>query len=110
MVRTQNFIIRNKVLERGLVIIIPHRLFQGNGFLTDIFDNMDLFDRYAHFGRDFFGQRLPARDAVAVTMDTAGKAVLFSGATVGAKRATTLPCASTRNFAKFQTTSPGRSG
>jgi RND superfamily putative drug exporter len=30
----------------------------------------------------FFGSRLPARDAVAVTMDTAGKAVLFSGATV----------------------------
>ncbi len=30
----------------------------------------------------FFGSRLEARDAVAVTMDTAGKAVLFSGATV----------------------------
>src|SRR4030095_9060796 len=30
----------------------------------------------------FFGSKLPARDAVAVTMDTAGKAVLFSGATV----------------------------
>jgi RND superfamily putative drug exporter len=30
----------------------------------------------------FFGSRLAARDAVAVTMDTAGKAVLFSGATV----------------------------
>ncbi|HEU6445011.1 MAG TPA: MMPL family transporter, partial [Gaiellaceae bacterium] len=30
----------------------------------------------------FFGSRLPARDAVAVTMDTAGKAVLFSGLTV----------------------------
>ena len=30
----------------------------------------------------FFGARLPARDAVAVTMDTAGKAVLFSGMTV----------------------------
>ena len=30
----------------------------------------------------FFGSRLDARDAVAVTMDTAGKAVLFSGATV----------------------------
>ncbi|HET9324654.1 MAG TPA: MMPL family transporter [Gaiellaceae bacterium] len=30
----------------------------------------------------FFGARLPARDAVAVTMDTAGKAVLFSGLTV----------------------------
>ncbi len=30
----------------------------------------------------FFGSRLSARDAVAVTMDTAGKAVLFSGATV----------------------------
>jgi putative drug exporter of the RND superfamily len=30
----------------------------------------------------YFGSRLPARDAVAVTMDTAGKAVLFSGATV----------------------------
>ena len=30
----------------------------------------------------FFGSRLPVRDAVAVTMDTAGKAVLFSGATV----------------------------
>ncbi|MGH3077315.1 MAG: MMPL family transporter, partial [Gaiellaceae bacterium] len=29
-----------------------------------------------------FGSRLPARDAVAVTMDTAGKAVLFSGLTV----------------------------
>ena len=30
----------------------------------------------------FFGSKLAARDAVAVTMDTAGKAVLFSGATV----------------------------
>ncbi len=30
----------------------------------------------------FFGSKLPAREAVAVTMDTAGKAVLFSGATV----------------------------
>ncbi len=30
----------------------------------------------------FFGSKLPARDAVAVTMDTAGKAVLFSGLTV----------------------------
>ncbi|HET8651418.1 MAG TPA: MMPL family transporter [Gaiellaceae bacterium] len=30
----------------------------------------------------FFGSRLPVRDAVAVTMDTAGKAVLFSGVTV----------------------------
>jgi putative drug exporter of the RND superfamily len=30
----------------------------------------------------FFGSGLEARDAVAVTMDTAGKAVLFSGATV----------------------------
>ena len=30
----------------------------------------------------FFGSELPARDAVAVTMDTAGKAVLFSGLTV----------------------------
>ncbi len=30
----------------------------------------------------FFGSKLDARDAVAVTMDTAGKAVLFSGATV----------------------------
>ncbi len=30
----------------------------------------------------FFGSRLDVRDAVAVTMDTAGKAVLFSGATV----------------------------
>jgi RND superfamily putative drug exporter len=30
----------------------------------------------------FFGAKLPARDAVAVTMDTAGKAVLFSGLTV----------------------------
>ncbi len=30
----------------------------------------------------FFGSRLDARDAVAVTMDTAGKAVLFSGLTV----------------------------
>ena len=30
----------------------------------------------------FFGSRLDARDAVAVTMDTAGKAVLFSGGTV----------------------------
>src|SRR5262245_62634827 len=29
-----------------------------------------------------FGARLPVRDAVAVTMDTAGKAVLFSGLTV----------------------------
>ncbi len=30
----------------------------------------------------FFGSKLPRRDAVAVTMDTAGKAVLFSGVTV----------------------------
>jgi len=30
----------------------------------------------------FFGSRLSARDAVAVTMDTAGKAVVFSGLTV----------------------------
>ncbi len=30
----------------------------------------------------FFGSKLDARDAVAVTMDTAGKAVMFSGATV----------------------------
>ena len=30
----------------------------------------------------FFGSRLSARDAAAVTMDTAGKAVLFSGLTV----------------------------
>ena len=30
----------------------------------------------------FFGAGLPVRDAVAVTMDTAGKAVLFSGVTV----------------------------
>ena len=30
----------------------------------------------------FFGSHLSAREAVAVTMDTAGKAVLFSGATV----------------------------
>jgi RND superfamily putative drug exporter len=30
----------------------------------------------------FFGSKLDARDAVAVTMDTAGKAVLFSGSTV----------------------------
>ena len=30
----------------------------------------------------FFGSKLAARDAVAVTMDTAGKAVLFSGLTV----------------------------
>jgi RND superfamily putative drug exporter len=30
----------------------------------------------------FFGSKLRARDAVAVTMDTAGKAVLFSGLTV----------------------------
>jgi RND superfamily putative drug exporter len=30
----------------------------------------------------FFGSKLEPRDAVAVTMDTAGKAVLFSGATV----------------------------
>jgi putative drug exporter of the RND superfamily len=30
----------------------------------------------------FFGSRLTAREAVAVTMDTAGKAVLFSGLTV----------------------------
>ena len=29
-----------------------------------------------------FGSRLPAREAIAVTMDTAGKAVLFSGLTV----------------------------
>ncbi len=30
----------------------------------------------------YFGSKLPVRDAVAVTMDTAGKAVLFSGLTV----------------------------
>jgi RND superfamily putative drug exporter len=30
----------------------------------------------------YFGSRLPVRDAVAVTMDTAGKAVVFSGMTV----------------------------
>ena len=30
----------------------------------------------------YFGSKLPALDAVAVTMDTAGKAVLFSGVTV----------------------------
>ncbi len=30
----------------------------------------------------FFGSKLPVHDAVAITMDTAGKAVLFSGATV----------------------------
>jgi RND superfamily putative drug exporter len=30
----------------------------------------------------FFGSRLPVREAVATTMDTAGKAVLFSGVTV----------------------------
>ena len=30
----------------------------------------------------YFGSRLPAREAIAVTMDTAGKAVLFSGLTV----------------------------
>lgn len=30
----------------------------------------------------YFGSKLSARDAVAVTMDTAGKAVLFSGSTV----------------------------
>jgi RND superfamily putative drug exporter len=34
------------------------------------------------FRRAFFGSTLDARDAVAVTMDTAGKAVLFSGMTV----------------------------
>ena len=34
------------------------------------------------FRSAFFGSRLDARDAVAVTMDTAGKAVLFSGLTV----------------------------
>ena len=34
------------------------------------------------FRAAFFGSKLTARDAVAVTMDTAGKAVLFSGATV----------------------------
>jgi RND superfamily putative drug exporter len=34
------------------------------------------------FRAAFFGSRLSARDAVAVTMDTAGKAVLFSGLTV----------------------------
>jgi putative drug exporter of the RND superfamily len=34
------------------------------------------------FRAAFFGSKLAARDAVAVTMDTAGKAVLFSGATV----------------------------
>jgi RND superfamily putative drug exporter len=36
----------------------------------------------SRFRGAFFGSKLPARDAVAVTMDTAGKAVLFSGATV----------------------------
>ena len=34
------------------------------------------------FRAAFFGSRLSARDAVAETMDTAGKAVLFSGVTV----------------------------
>jgi putative drug exporter of the RND superfamily len=34
------------------------------------------------FRAAFFGSKLTARDAVAVTMDTAGKAVLFSGLTV----------------------------
>jgi putative drug exporter of the RND superfamily len=34
------------------------------------------------FRAAFFGSRLPAEEAVAVTMDTAGKAVLFSGLTV----------------------------
>ncbi|HEU5277641.1 MAG TPA: MMPL family transporter [Gaiellaceae bacterium] len=34
------------------------------------------------FRGSFFGSRLTVRDAVAVTMDTAGKAVLFSGLTV----------------------------
>src|SRR6478752_5743814 len=34
------------------------------------------------FRAAFFGSRLSAQDAVAVTMDTAGKAVLFSGMTV----------------------------
>ncbi|HEY8645377.1 MAG TPA: MMPL family transporter [Gaiellaceae bacterium] len=34
------------------------------------------------FRAAFFGSKLTARDAVAITMDTAGKAVLFSGATV----------------------------
>jgi putative drug exporter of the RND superfamily len=34
------------------------------------------------FRAAFFGSKLPAREAVAVTMDTAGKAVLFSGLTV----------------------------
>ena len=34
------------------------------------------------FRGSFFGSGLPAREAVAVTMDTAGKAVLFSGVTV----------------------------
>jgi RND superfamily putative drug exporter len=34
------------------------------------------------FRGSYFGSRLSARDAVAVTMDTAGKAVLFSGLTV----------------------------
>ncbi len=34
------------------------------------------------FRSAFFGSKLSARDAVAVTMDTAGKAVLFSGLTV----------------------------
>jgi putative drug exporter of the RND superfamily len=34
------------------------------------------------FRGSFFGSRLAVRDAVAVTMDTAGKAVLFSGLTV----------------------------
>src|SRR5262249_20478982 len=35
-----------------------------------------------HRFRAAFGSKLPVRDAVAVTMDTAGKAVLFSGLTV----------------------------
>jgi putative drug exporter of the RND superfamily len=34
------------------------------------------------FRRAFFGSELPVADAVAVTMDSAGKAVVFSGATV----------------------------
>src|SRR6059058_351051 len=40
-----------------------------------------LFIVYSFRGA-FFGSRLPAREAVAATMDTAGKAVLFSAATV----------------------------
>jgi putative drug exporter of the RND superfamily len=49
----------------------------------------------------FFGSKLSARDAVAVTMDTAGKAVLFSGLTVliSLSAVMLVPCPAFRSMA-----------